>query len=127
MKNQATVEFIVIFMIFLVGILIAAMVSFQKVNEVHQQHVLQETESLLGIITSTLDTVELEGDGFVTVLVLPDQLQGLPYIVTVGSHFVVINVDNQDFTKTTLVNSINGTLQSGENTLRNREGTIDVS
>ncbi len=127
MKNQATVEFMIIFTVFILAAAVAGLVSFQKINEITGQQEVLDGEGTVRLAASTLDRTLIEGDGFSTKLNLPDSLSGRPYNITLHSGLVVLNLGGHDFTKTTLVTDFTGSLSNGGNTLKNSKGTVEIS
>lgn len=127
MKNQATIEFTLLFILLLLGVLVAAVVSSQKTIEVNAQQVRLDAEHLLESAAVSLDTVAVQGDGFVTTLHLPDRIQGKQYTLVLVQNSLLLNLDQQDFSYPTIVRDFSGTLKQGENTLRNVRGVVNIS
>lgn len=127
MKNQATIEFTLLFTLLLLGVLVAAVVSSQKTIEVNAQQVRLDAEHLLESAAVALDTVAVQGDGFVTKLHLPDRIQGKQYTLVLVQNSLLLNLDQQDFSYPTIVRDFSGTLMQGENTLRNVRGVVNIS
>lgn len=116
-----------IFMLLLLGVAVAAVVSFQKSLEVSDQQLSIEAEQLLRTAASTMDTVFLEGNGFRTELVLPATLAGRNYTVRLEQNTMIFTIQGQDYTRAILAGNVTGTLAKGRNWVANIQGGIQVS
>jgi uncharacterized protein (UPF0333 family) len=127
MKNQATIEFMLIFTVLLLGIAVAAAVSFQKIKEVNSQQTAVEAEDVLRDLASSLDKAFIEGDGFITTAYLPDMISGRQYNITLYPNQLVLEVGGKYFTRYTIVQNFSGSIKKGANTLKNSGGIIEIS
>lgn len=127
MKNQATIEFMIIFSLLLFAMAIAAVFATQRINEVHSSQTAFEAEHLLGTIGGLMDTVVIEGDGFSSTVVIPNLIAGRSYTLTAHPNLLVLRVGNQDFTRSVLADTFSGSFAlGGEQTIKNAGGVIEI-
>ncbi|MBI4181580.1 MAG: hypothetical protein HY520_01275 [Candidatus Aenigmarchaeota archaeon] len=116
-----------IFIVFVMGVAIAAVVMLQKVDEVDIQQLSLEGTRVADAAAAALDTVLIQGDGFSSELILPAYLADRQYNVTAYPRLVVVRMEGQDFQRATLVQNLSGSLRQGTNTLTNRQGVIVIT
>ena len=126
-KAQVSIEFMILFIFFL-GLLSFAIVSvMQSMQDVSASSVGLETQNMLSLLRSKLDTAFLEGDGFSTNFTLPQTIRNLDYSVNISSGFVLIEVNNLTYSSPIIARNISGDPRKGENSLRNAGGYLVIS
>lgn len=126
-KAQVSVEFMFIFVFFMAVLTVIMVAVLQNTQGVSSSRLGLEAENALSLVKSRLDTAFLEGSGFSTNFTLPQELMDFNYSVSISSKFVVIEVNNQTYSKMLLTNSTAGTLRKGENAVRNVNGQLVIS
>lgn len=125
MEGQVSVEFMMIMMLLLGAIAIITTVSFTKSNDIETLSLQREAGNTLSEISTKINTVYLEGNGFSSNITLPDRIRGFNYTITTQSNFVIITILDISYSKTILTN-VSGTLVHGENKIRNVNGEVQV-
>lgn len=125
MKAQVSVEFIIILIILLSAISIISVVSIIKTGEIEIFNLQRETERILEEMSATINTVYLEGDGFITNVTLPQRIRGFNYTVLLSSQFLIITVQNTSFS-THLFTNVSGEFVKGSNTIKNENGEVKI-
>ena len=126
-KAQASVEFMIIFALFLLAGIMTMYMTWQRLDEVGSYQRMTEVENLLISVTEKLNTVWLEGEGFRTNMTLPYRLTAGEYDINVTEGYVIIHVYDDEYVKAVVVENLTGTLEKGINTLRNKGGYIEVT
>ena len=126
-KGQVTVEFILILMVLLLALNVAAVVSYEKTEEISKHKVNFESRRILDDTAGKINTVWLEGDGFESVLELPEDLLGLDYSLDIQSNLLILYCQNQTYSKYLLTQNITGVPGPGQNFLTNQEGEVSIS
>lgn len=127
MKVQTSLEFMIVFMVLLAAMGVFLGFNFQKSREFFFLNEDLNADALLQKIKIKLDSVFLEGNGFVTSLYLPADVSGANYSVIVSKNFVTIISTSSAHTKPLLTSNVTGTLRAGKNTLTNVLGGIVIS
>ena len=126
-KAQASLEFMFIFMLFVAALTIVAVYVSQGTQSVFSSRLDLEAEGVMSLVKGKLDTAYLEGSGFSTNLTLPQEIIGFDYSVNVTNGFVLIEINNQTYSKALLSRNITGFLRKGENRLENINQEIVIS
>jgi hypothetical protein len=120
-------EFIVIFIIFLVALTIALGVSVSRSGEIARAQRDMEAFRVAGILANRINTVHLEGSGFSMNCTLPDKVFGMNYSISVYSNQVVLVVGGNTHIKTLLTSNVSGSPVKGINIITNIDGGIVIS
>ncbi len=126
-KAQVSIEFMVLFMLFLAVLTIAVVSVTQSTDSVYMSSTWLEAEGLLSLAKSKIDTAFLEGDGFSTSLILPEKILGFNYTLNISSNLLFIEINNEHQTKMLLSGNITGPLRKGENRIQNIGNRIVIS
>ena len=124
-KAQLSVEFIIVFMIFMVAL--AALLSSTRLENIVEGRLNVEVNSARDDITNRINTAYLEGDGFSSKLYLPPTIGGYNYTIITAYNTVVLVVNDQAYSSVLITQNITGTLKKGENTIRNSHGIIVIT
>ena len=127
MKVQTGLEFMVIFGIFLVAIMILTFVVWGYVFDINASTLDLHANTLLDRISGKLDTVFLEGDGFSANLTLPEDVAGIDYSVDIGNGFVFLNMSSRIYTRRLATRNVTGNIKKGDNIIENVNGVLVVS
>ena len=127
MKNQVSIEFIVVLMLLISAMSILSVVSIQKTKEIETLKLQQETESVLQEAGGKINTVYLEGSGFSSNVTLPEKIVVFNYTVSIQKNFLVITVQGSSYSKNLLTENITGNFNAGENMLTNENGMVVIS
>jgi hypothetical protein len=126
-KAQVSIEFMVIFVIFMFVITIAAAYVMQNTEAVYISSASMESENVLSVIKSKMDTTFLEGDGFSTSFSLPEKIMAFNYTISINSGYALLELNNQTYSKRLLCRNITGSLRKGQNSIMNKDGLIVIS
>ncbi len=124
-KGQGAVEFILIFVIFLLFLAVALVMSFGTIRDVRHSQVDTEARNLLNKMSSKIDTTWMEGEGFSTNLTLPNRILSFDYSVNISSNELILCISNETYSKYLVTKNILGVLKKGVNMLKN-EGNVVV-
>lgn len=127
LKNQATVEFLILFTLLLLGVAVATVIAYQKINEIQSQQTILDAENTLLTTAGSLDTAFIQGHGFETKAFLPDLVAGGNYNMTLYSSLLVLETRGFTISRPTLVQNFTGSLKKGENSIKNSYGMIVIS
>jgi len=127
-KSQSTIEFIGVFSIFLILTSTFYLLFLNYSNNIIKKRAYFQTENLLELISSKINTVVLEGDGYKTILDVPHKLLGSDYNITIEGNVLVLTLDKYgiSLTKEFLPVNISGKLKKGTNNLENFKGGVVI-
>jgi len=127
-KSQSTIEFIGVFSIFLILTSTFYLLFINYSNNIIKKRAYFQTENLLELISSKINTVVLEGDGYKTILDVPHKLLGSDYNITIEGNVLVLTLDKYgiSLTKEFLPVNISGKLKKGTNNLENFKGGVVI-
>lgn len=126
-RGQASMEFMVLFTLFLVAASVALYVSIDRTKEITSAQTGIEANSVVNRVTSVINSVYLQGDGFSTNLTLPTRIVSSTYTTQFQSNQLLLTVGNKLFTGYTLTDNITGNLSIGENVIKNMGGAITIN
>jgi len=125
MRAQASIEFMMVFIILIAAISVISAVSFMKTREIQISNLQREAGNLLRDVGGSINTVYLEGDGFQTIVSIPDKIIGFDYSISISSNYLTISVQDTSFSRALLTNAT-GSFQEGENTIANVDGAVEI-
>jgi hypothetical protein len=126
-KGQIAAEFMVVFGIFLVGIILIVFAVWNSVGNAEKAAVDLEANRVLGIAASRINTVYLGGDGFSIGLAIPEKIGVYDYEIQFDGNLLMIELGQYTYADKLLTRDITGTLAKGENTISNVNGTVVIS
>jgi len=126
-KGQASMEFMVLFVLFLVAASIALYASIDRTRDITDTKIGVEANSIVSQITTIVDSVYLQGDGFSTRLTLPNNIVSLNYTTEFQSNQLLLMIGSRLYLGYMLTNNITGNLTLGTNTIRNTGGWVVVN
>ena len=126
-EGQASIEFVILFILFLVAITFAMVVSINRSHVISNAQQDLEVNRVLGSMTSKINIAYLEGDGFSMNVTLPDRILREDYTVEVSSNEVVVRFLTRTYVEYILTTNVTGTFSKGTNTIANRNGTIEIT
>ncbi|NIO19415.1 MAG: hypothetical protein GTN76_01365 [Candidatus Aenigmarchaeota archaeon] len=127
MRAQTGIEFMVLFGIFLVAIMILVFVVWDYVLDINVSTIDLQANGVLDKISGKLETVFLEGHGFSANLTLPEEISGMNYSVDIGNGFVFLNMSSRIYTKRLITRNVTGVIKKGENIIENLDGIVVIS
>ena len=119
-------EFLVLFIIFLVAVSIALFSSINRSNAIMQAQIDLETEKAISSLADKINTAYLEGDGFYMNVTLPARILRINYTIQVNANQIILNLDNASYVKNVLTDNITGQPAKGINTVYNLDGEIFI-
>lgn len=125
--GQSGLEFLVTMALALLLFTATYSVFIEKKQLADQNQRQQDAEEIADKTAFNLDLALTEGNGYSRSFELPQDIDGEDYNVTIGEEIVLVEYLETSTLATTAVNSIDGTVKPGENTVKNLEGTINVS
>jgi len=126
-EGQASVEFLILFVLFLVAIIFAMTVSINRSHVISNAQQDLEVNMVLGSMASKINIAYLEGDGFSMNVTLPERILREEYTVEVASNEVIIRIGTKAYVEYILTTNVTGTFSKGTNTIENSNGVIEIS
>jgi len=126
-KAQSSVEFMIIFAMLLLVMVLAVFIGGNKSTEILTIKTGLEIQSLLDEISGKINTVYIEGHGFSTEMFLPDNIMGVNYTVNVSTNILFITRNDLTYSKMLLTENITGNIVPGTSYLANVNGVVEVS
>ena len=127
MKAQVSLEFMIIFASFLIILSVSLLITWVKTEEVETLQFNLESLKIINLVSNTINTAYLEGDGYIQNLTLPDNILDLPYQLSISSNMITLNHSYGTVSEKILTNNVTGVLVSGVNTIENRGGMIFIN
>ena len=126
MRGQSGVEFMILFGVFLLAIIIMVFSIWNYVFDINVSTNDLHANKFLDSVSSRVDTVFLEGDGFLTNYTMPDTILGRNYSVSIERGFVFLNFSGRVYVKRLITKNVTGNLEKGENTIKNVNGVVAI-
>ena len=126
-KAQASMEFMLIFIILLIVLSVAIITNLEKITEITSAKTQKDIQSTLSKSATTINTVFLEGDGFSINLTLPETISGYDYEMLTDSNYLIIEFQNSTYSEKLLTANITGVFSKGTNKIKNEGGRILIS
>lgn len=120
-------EFMILFILFMVAIVIAMVVSVNRTQFVADAQISLEANRVLGDVADTINIAYLEGDGFSMNVTLPQRILRMDYTVDISSNEAILRLPSGTFIKSLLTNNVSGDPILGTNTIANRHGQIVIT
>jgi hypothetical protein len=120
-------EFMILFILFLVAVGIALAVSVNRSNVISRAQIDLESQRVLMDVSDRINTVYLEGDGFSINVTLPDSILMMDYTVEISSNQAVLRIDGTTFVRNLLTDNISGAVSKGTSTFLNQDGQIIIT
>jgi CDP-diglyceride synthetase len=127
MKGQLAIEFMFVFIIFLLGVIFVLISVWNSIANAEQIKIEHEANRIISMTANRINTAYLEGDGFSINLVLPESIFGYNYTFVTENDTIWLHVAEKSFYKRLLTSNITGILSSGENKIKNIKGMIVIS
>lgn len=127
MRAQTSVEFMILFGVFLVAILVMVFVVWEYIFDISVSTTDLHADMLLDSISGKMDTVFLEGHGFSVNYTLPETVLGMNYSVDIERGFVFLNLSERIYTKRLITRNVTGDLKTGKNIIENVNGVVVIS
>ncbi len=125
-KAQASMEFMALFILFLLAITFAMYVSIQRSHVIADAQMSLESNRVLTSMTNKINTVFLEGDGFSMNVTIPERIYRINYTVSIRSNEVILRVDGSSFIEQVITNNITGSFDKGTSRITNKDNEIIV-
>jgi len=126
-KSQSSIEYIVIFTIFMSALILTAFMSIQRTQNINEARLALKAESIVNEISEKINMVVMEGDGFQINLTLPSNILGSTYNITIASNSVALKVSDITYIRPLLTSNITGVPEAGTNLIRNDNGEIVIT
>ena len=120
-------EFMILFMLFLLAVSVAMVVSVQRSQIISQAQVDLESNRVLREVDDRINIAYIEGDGFSINVTLPEQILRLGYTINISSNEVILRVDGSTYVRYLLTNNVTGDVVKGTNRILNRQGEILIT
>jgi uncharacterized protein (UPF0333 family) len=126
-KAQASMEFMILFVLFLVAVGFALVVSVHRSYVISQAQVDLESNKILREVADKINIVYLEGDGFSMNATMPERILRLNYTIDINSNEVIIRVNGNTYVRYILTDNVTGDVVKGTNRILNRNGEIVIT
>jgi len=127
MKGQTAVEFMTIFFLMLLVLLIVSSTAVTNTENLRISRIEVEAEAVLNDLSAALDSAFLVGDGFSMNVTLPEKIMGLNYSVIVAPGMIAVNIDKNTYFRNILSRNVSNLTEilPGETfTVKNRDGVV---
>ena len=119
-------EFMILFILFLVAITVALAVAVHRTNAVSQAQLDLSAKMVLDSARDKINTAFLEGDGFSTRVTMPERILRLGYTLDVNSNEVILRMGGKTYISYLLTTNVTGSFSKGVNLVTNRDGEIII-
>ncbi len=127
MKAQVAMEFMILFAIFMAAMAISIYYVWNNVHHITTATTDSEAMKVIEKVGGKIDTVYLEGDGFMTNVTVPYRVNGMNYTINAQNGLVWTTIQNRTYTRRLLTNDVSGSISIGVNALTNDNGTVVIS
>ena len=127
MRAQASMEFMILFILFLVALGGALMVSINRSQTISQAQIDITATRILDDAADRINTAYIEGDGFSMNLTIPQKIIRKDYLINVSSNEVIIRLEGKTYVRTLLTNNVTGEFIKGKNRVMNYNGQIRIT
>jgi uncharacterized protein (UPF0333 family) len=126
-RGQVSLEFMLLFILFLVAITTALMVSINRSHSISQAQIDLSSNRVLSDAADRINTAFLEGDGFSIKVTLPEKIMRMDYTIEVKSNEVLLRLDGKTYVTYLLTNNVTGSFVKGTNAVTNQKGEILIT
>ncbi|RKZ16928.1 hypothetical protein DRQ17_04870 [bacterium] len=105
---------------------IAASVALWNIENLRTQKIELEINNLLVKLTNKINTAFLEGHGFSTKIILPDEILGFNYSINITSNDVLLKLSGITYGKKIITRNVTGLPKAGTNIIRNENNIIII-
>ena len=126
-KAQASIEFMILIILFLVAISVAMIVSIHRSYTISQSQVDLSSTTILNSAANRINTAFLEGDGYSIKITLPENILRMDYTIEVNSNELIMRLDGRAYVASLLTDNVTGSFTKGVNTITNRNGEILIN
>ena len=127
MKAQVAVEFMLIFGVFLLGIVFTIIASWNNMANAEKSTIDFEVNRILGLVANRINTAYLEGDGFSIGLNIPEKIGLYDYTLQIEGNILWLSVNEFSQSKKLLTTNITGSLAKGDNMVKNVDGGVEIA
>ena len=126
-KAQASMEFMILFILFLLAVSIAMVVAVNRSQAISQAQIDLESNKVLREVADKINIAYMEGDGFSMDVTLPESILRINYTIDIHSNEVIMTVYGSTYIRYLLTNNVTGVPVKGTNTITNRNGEIMIT
>lgn len=119
-------EFIILFVLFLVAVGFAIMVSVNRSHVISQAQIDLESNRVLADVANRINIAYLEGDGFSMNFTIPERILRMDYTIDVSSNQVILRFEGSTYVKYILTNNVTGDILKGTNRILNSNEAIII-
>lgn len=124
-KGQVSIEFIAFLGVMLLILAVASFAALNANSGIAADNEVTEARRLASTIAQEINIAVEIGDGYFHVFNLPATLNGVNYSATITSNrFVLINWKNKTYSLPVLATNFTGTINTGQNSIRNSKDVI---
>jgi len=120
-------EFMILFVLFLVAVGFALVVSVHRSQAISQAQVDMESDKTLRNVADRINTAYLEGDGFSMDVTIPERILRMEYTINISSNEVVLRLDGGTHVRYLLTDNVTGEIVKGTNRILNQNGEIIIT
>lgn len=125
--GQISMEFMLLFMLFMVAVAIAVIVSTYRSYEISQAQIDLSANDILDRAAGRINNAFLEGDGFSTTVRLPESILMMNYTIDIESNEVILYLEGRTYIAYLLTSNITGDIAKGTNLISNVDGEIVIT
>jgi len=126
-KAQVSMEFMLLFILFLVALATALAVSMNRSHAISQAQIDLASGNVIRSAADKINTAFLEGHGFSTNITLPERIIRMEYTIDLNSNEVILRVGDNTYIRKLLTPDVSGSFVKGTNRIMNINGSIVVS
>ena len=99
-------EFMILFILFLVAVAFALVVSIHRSHQISQAQLDLESKKVLSGVADRINTAYLEGDGFSIAVTLPERILRMNYTINISNNEVILKVDGNGYIRYLLTDNV---------------------
>ena len=127
MKAQVALEFIIIFGMFLIALVLVSLAAWNNVMNINKSTIDFEAARILNLAGNRMNTAYLEGDGFSIGLVIPEKIGNFNYTLDIEGNTLWLAINEFSYSKRLLTSDVTGNLSKGTNSIKNLGGGLVIS
>jgi len=125
-KAQSSIEFIIIFALLLLILVIGATAASVRIYGISIANKELEVSKVLDEVSGKLNLAFLEGDGFRIEMTVPKKILSQNYTINIYKNNIVLWFENSTYSSLLMTENITGSLEKGLNILTNVDGGIVI-
>jgi len=127
MKAQVSIEFMIIFGVFLAALIMVVLASWNNLVNINQSSLQFEVDRVLDKVSSHINTAYLAGDGFSTNFTVPEKIMNTNFTLYYEGSGIWLRIGGKDYFRKLLTENVTGNITGGTNRIKNLNGRIRIT